>query len=150
MKRKYLYILILTLCSCSPKSDNLDEGDELKNVSPKELVIIYNRFQINTTFNNRATSPKESFYYVRDGFGDPNLHISVFHGLELNHSEVARKDLEKMTVWFDSEMEYEDWFTLNFDKYYMIYQDEFLVKGSLKPDYKFILYEIKVATGGTY
>jgi hypothetical protein len=53
-----------------------------------------------------------------------------------------------MNVWFDSEMGYMDWFRLDFEKYYIIYQDEYLVKGSLDPDHLFTAYEVKIHTGG--
>jgi hypothetical protein len=53
-----------------------------------------------------------------------------------------------MTVWFDSEMEYMDWFEMQFETYYMIYQDEYLVKGSLDPDHEFVAYQVKISTGG--
>jgi len=148
MKVKYLYILILALCSCSHKSEN--RNAELTSSSNNDLVIIFNRLENNTKSINWTKSPKDGFYYRREGFEDPNLHILVSYDLNQYKSKISRNELEKMTVLFDSEMEYEDWFTMNFDKYYMIYQDEYLVQGSLKPDFKFTMYEIKVATGGTY
>jgi hypothetical protein len=45
-------------------------------------------------------------------------------------------------------MDYLDWFNLNFEKYYIIYEDEYLMKESLDPNYEFTAYEVKISTGG--
>jgi len=153
-RTKYTYIILVLFFSyCSAKKT--DVGLELNTnikIDKSELIIIYDKSKKNTEYVNRSTGPKESFYYYRINFDppydDPNLHISAFHGLDKGKKIILRKDLDQMTVWFDSEMEYMDWFRLNFEKYYIIYQDEYLVKGSLHPEFEFQAWEVNIATGG--
>lgn len=134
------------------KSEGLFIKSEIIENQTNALVIIFNKESNNTEFINRSTSTKESFQFWREGFkypfDDPNLHISVFHGLEKDKIKITRKELEEMNVWFDSEMDYMDWFNLDYDQYYIIFQDEYLVRGSLDPNYEFTAYEVKISTGG--
>ncbi|GMQ31861.1 hypothetical protein Ataiwa_01330 [Algoriphagus taiwanensis] len=124
-------------------------NQELNN---NELIIVFDRNKERTELNSFGNNPRESFYFKREDFDppfdDPNLHISVFHGLDQDTIQIKRRELDKMIVWFDSEMGYMDWFRLNYEKYYIIYQDEYLVKGSLNPEHKFTAYEVKIHTGG--
>lgn len=149
----FLYFIILLFSSCQSEkynNSNIEVGGTLSEES--FLFIIYNRKDENTEFINRSTTSKVSFQYWRKDFDppfdDPNLHISVFHGLDQDTIQIKRRELDKMIVWFDSEMGYMDWFRLNYEKYYIIYQDEYLVKGSLDPEHIFTAYEVKIHTGG--
>ncbi|WP_439488955.1 hypothetical protein [Algoriphagus sp.] len=146
---KYI-VLMLILISCdSRKEDNASTEENSSYISLyNSLIIVFNAQYAETEFIDRSTSEKQSFQYWREGFYDPNLHINVFHGLGQARNKISRRNLDKTTVWFDSEMEYTDWFNLNFDKYYIILQDEYLVKGSLDPDHEFDVYEVGISTGG--
>lgn len=148
--KSYYLIFAIFLCSfCNPKkNEEIDfRNDEIiKN----ELIIIFNRHEETTKFLNLAVEPNKSLFYKRKGFDppfhDPNLYINVY--LNDDKKNISRKELDKMNVWFDSEMGYMDWFRLNYKKYYIIYQDEYLVKGSLDSDHLFTAYEVKIHTGG--
>lgn len=148
--RSYYLILAIFLCSfCDPKK-NKEIDFRNDEIIKSELIIIFNRYEETTEFLNLAVEPKKSLLYKRKEFDppfdDPNLHINVY--LSNDTQNILRKDLDKMNVWFDSEMGYMDWFRLDFEKYYIIYQDEYLVKGSLDPDHLFTAYEVKIHTGG--
>jgi hypothetical protein len=143
----------LFLFSCHSKESVKEIEKNSFNVADESiLLIVFNKNAKNTEFIDRSSSSKRSFQYWRENFDppfdDPNLYISVFHGLEHGTKIISRKELDKMTVWFDSEMEYMDWFEMRFETYYMIYQDEYLVKGSLDPDHVFVAYQVKISTGG--
>lgn len=142
------FFIVLLVWGCK-NQDSASQEDEKISLK-KDLIIVYNRYHPDNKFSDESTEQKESFIYWREGFDDPNLHIGVFHGLDQEKSKINRKNLDKMKVWFDSEMEYIDWFHLStLESYYIIFEDEYLVKGSLDPNYEFDLYEVSVATGGT-
>jgi len=153
-KTLYYFLVLIALVRCAPDKaiDSEEKFEPVFSNDKKELVIIFDRYEKRTEFITWTEEPKASFYYRRENFDppydDPNLHIKVFHGLELGTKIISRKELDKMTVWFDSEMEYMDWFEMQFETYYMIYQDEYLVKGSLDPDHVFVAYQVKISTGG--
>lgn len=152
MRLKLFYIIFI-LFSCQQKENTLYIKEvEKGNLNEKSLLIIFDRRMDNTEYIDRSSPTKKSFQFWRKDFespyDDPNLHISVFHGLDQDTLLIKRKNLDKMNVWFDSEMGYMDWFRLDFEKYYIIYQDEYLVKGSLDPEYSFSAYEVKIQTGG--
>ena len=153
-KTLYYFLILIAMVRCAPDK-GIDSEESFKPVfsnDKKELVIIFDRYEKRTEFITWTEEPKASFYYRRENFDppydDPNLHIKVFHGLELGTKIISRKELDKMTVWFDSEMEYMDWFEMQFETYYMIYQDEYLVKGSLDPDHEFVAYQVTKHVGG--
>jgi hypothetical protein len=153
-KTLYYFLILLAMVHCSPDK-GIDSDERFEPVfsnDKKELVIIFDRYEKRTEFIDRSTASKESFYYRRENFDPPyddlNLHIKVFHGLEDSTKIISRKELDKMTVWFDSEMEYMDWFEMRFETYYMIYQDEYLVKGSLDPNHEFVAYQVTKHVGG--
>ncbi|MHA7129559.1 hypothetical protein [Algoriphagus namhaensis] len=150
--QNFCAFVVFLLCCCCAEKEQSKNGLDSRKIQEEVLVLIFNRHNSITNFTLRSVEPKESFFYKREGFDppfeDPNLYISVFHGLDQGKKKILRKDLDQMNVWFDSEMGYLDWFTLNFDKYYIIYQDEYLVKGSLSPEYEFTAYEVKITTGG--
>lgn len=153
MKFYFLFIIIPLYSSCQPDKYNNSKKEKVEFLSEESpLFIIFNQDEKNTEYIDRSTTSKESFQYWRKDFDppfdDPNLHISVFHGLDNHKFQIIRRDLDKMNVWFDSEMGYMDWFRLNFKQYYIIYQEEYLVKGSLDPDHLFKAYEVKIHTGG--
>ncbi|MCU0401906.1 MAG: hypothetical protein MUE75_13020 [Algoriphagus sp.] len=124
-------------------------NQELNN---NQLIIVFDRNEERTELNSFGNNPRESFYFKRENFDppfdDPNLHITVFHNQNHETIKIKQKDLRKYNIWFDSQMGYMDWFRLNFEKYYIIYQDEYLVKGSLDPEHLFTAYEVKIHTGG--
>lgn len=152
--KNYCIIFILILFSLCSEKKTVVIDSEITNqgLNNNELVIIFNRKEERTELKSFGNNPRESFYFNRENFDspfdDPNLHISVFHNLDHQTTGIKRKELDQMNVWFDSEMDYMDWFGLNFEKYYIIYQDEYLVKGSLDPEYSFTAYEVKIHTGG--
>lgn len=153
MKKELFFILIIGILSCNhPNSNGSRNDNQIISIQKEELVIVFNRFSGNTEIIERSSEPNKSFQFWREGFDppfeDPNLYISVGHGLDQGKKRILRKELDKMEVWFDSEMDYLDWFNLNFEKYYIIYEDGYLVKGSLDPDFEFTAYEVNISTGG--
>ncbi|MCE7055062.1 hypothetical protein LZF95_10285 [Algoriphagus sp. AGSA1] len=149
MTRISILLLALLISSCSfSRNKKVGESVKVSDHRLNEVYIVFNRFQEDTEFIDRSTPEKESFQYLREGFDDLNLYISVFHSLDQTRNKISRRNLDKDTVWFDSEMEYADWFNLNFENYYIIFQDEYLVKGSLDPDHEFDVYEVGISTGG--
>lgn len=151
MKTLPIYFIIILILSCQPEKLN-NTKVIISKKSENALLIIYNREEKNTEYIDRSIPTKESYQFWRKGFDppfdDPNLHISVSHKLEHVTKTINRKELDQMNVWFDSEMGYMDWFQLSFERYYIIYQDEYLVKGSLDPDHSFTAYEVNIHTGG--
>lgn len=149
---KFLYVLVafFFFSSCEEKKPFSLQPNYQEQ---KELILIFDRYRVNTIQKSFSNDFSKDVYYVRENFAppfeDPNLHIKVFHDLDQGKKTILRKELDEMEVWFDSEMGYLDWFRLNFEKYYIIYQDEYLVKGSLDPSYEFTAYEVKISTGGT-
>ncbi|MCE7055058.1 hypothetical protein LZF95_10265 [Algoriphagus sp. AGSA1] len=146
MIRFYLVLLVSFLYCSNDVIINVNE--EVSGQLTEELYVIYNRNHIDTEFVDRSTDSIESFIYKREGFYDPNLFINIYHDLDEIKFKINQKELAKKEVWFDSEMEYGDWFELNFDKYYVIFEDEYLVKGSLDPEHEFEVYEVGIRTGG--
>jgi|GEM_PF-2192500 len=150
----YRFMLIFLLFTFCKEKETVSEISELnENIpAPIELVIVFHRNEKNTILKSFGDDFSSNFYFIRENFDppydDPNLYINVFHGSDKGKKTILRKDLDQMTVWFDSEMGYMDWFRLNFEKYYIIYQDEYLVKGSLDPEFEFQAWEVKIATGG--
>lgn len=139
--------------SCNEKKSAITSISEPSNIKEKlELVIVFDRSGSETILKSFRNDISKDFYFVRENFdppfNDPNLNIKVFHGLDQEKKKIRRKELDDMEVWFDSEMGYLDWFHLNFENYFIIYQDEYLVKGSLDPDFEFTAYEVKITTGG--
>ena len=149
MKNNYLILAMFLFGFCNPKKIE-EVGFKNEKIIKNELIIIFNRYEESTALLNLAVEPGKSLYYKRKNFeppfDDPNLHINVY--LNNGKKNILRKNLDKMNVWFDSEMGYMDWFRLDFEKYYIIYQDEYLVKSSLDPEYSFSAYEVKIHTGG--
>ena len=85
---------------------------------------------------------------MREGFYGPNLPIRVSNDIDFRKMVITRKDLDSKVVWFDQEMGYTDWFHLSsLETYLIIYEDDYLVKGSLDPDYEFKVYEVSISTG---
>jgi hypothetical protein len=153
MKNVLFFILFLFVLACNPSNTNGSRNYNQRKIDQKgELVIVFDRYSENTELNKRSTEPNKSFQFWREGFEppfeDPNLYISIAHGLDQGKKKISRRDLAEMEVWFDSEMNYLDWFNINFVKYYIIYEDEYLVKGSLHPEFEFQAWEVKIATGG--
>ncbi|WPR74547.1 hypothetical protein [Algoriphagus sp. NG3] len=146
MIRFSLVLLVLFLYCSNDVIINVNE--EVSGQLTEELYVIYNRNHIDTEFVDRSTDSIESFIYKREGFYDPNLFINIYHDLDEIKFKINQKELAEKEVWFDSEMEYGDWFELNFDKYYVIFEDEYLVKGSLDPEHEFEVYEVGIRTGG--
>ncbi|WPR74549.1 hypothetical protein [Algoriphagus sp. NG3] len=147
--RLYIFICAVVLsASCSGrKVDDVIEAST--KTEEKELVIIFNRLEPNTVFHDRSSDGLESFQYLREGFYDPNLHIRVSFDIGFEKKLITRKNLEEKIVWFDQEMSYTDWFHLSsLRTYYMIFEDEYLVKGSLDPEHEFEVYEVGISTGG--
>ncbi|TFV95926.1 hypothetical protein E4S40_06800 [Algoriphagus kandeliae] len=151
MKNLNVLMIILLFYSCDEKKTGTPPTSPPLNIQ-NELVIIFDRNNRNTIIASFRNDFTKDFYFVRENFDppfdDPNLNIKVFHGIDHQNKLISRKELERMNVWFDSEMDYMDWFSLSFDKYYIIYQDEYLVKGSLKPEFEFTAYEVNIYTGG--
>ena len=138
--------LLFASCNGQKVEDGIENSTE---TDMKELVIIFNRLEPNTVFHDRSSDGVESFQYMREGFYDPNLHIRVSFDIGFEKKLITRKNLEEKTVWFDQEMSYTDWFHLSsLRTYYMIFEDESLVRGSLDPDYEFEVYEVGISTGG--
>ncbi|MBY5951569.1 hypothetical protein KUV23_11325 [Algoriphagus marincola] len=153
MKKGLFSILFIYIFSCNPSNPNGSRDyNQINSIQKGELVIVFNRYSINTEIIERSTEPNESFQFWREGFDppyeDPNLYISIGHGLDQGKKKIQRKELDELDVWFDSQMDYLDWFNLNFEKYYIIYEDEYLMKESLDPNYEFTAYEVKISTGG--
>lgn len=152
--KNYCFVLVFLLFTFCKEKGSISEISSLNEDKPTniELVIVFDRNQKNTDLKSFGNDFSKNFYFKRINFDppfdDPNLHISIFHGSDKGKKIILRKDLDQMTVWFDSEMGYMDWFRLNFEKYYIIYQDEYLVKGSLHPDFGFQAWEVHIATGG--
>ncbi|MCR9083975.1 MAG: hypothetical protein NXH89_16220 [Cyclobacteriaceae bacterium] len=153
MKKGLFSILFIYIFSCNPSNPNGSRDyNQINSIQKGELVIVFNRYSINTEIIERSTESNESFQFWREGFDppyeDPNLYISIGHGLDQGKKKIQRKELDELDVWFDSQMDYLDWFNLNFEKYYIIYEDEYLMKESLDPNYEFTAYEVKISTGG--
>ncbi|SFT73264.1 hypothetical protein SAMN04489724_1897 [Algoriphagus locisalis] len=148
MRLNILLWTVVLFASCNGQKVE-DEIENSIDTDKKELVIIFNRLEPNTVFHDRSSDGVESFQYMREGFYDPNLHIRVSHDIDFRKKVITRKDLDSKIVWFDQEMGYTDWFHLSsLETYFIIYEDDYLVKGSLDPDYEFKVYEVSISTGG--
>ncbi|WP_425637060.1 hypothetical protein ACPUEN_16785 [Algoriphagus yeomjeoni] len=142
-------LVLFVLLFSSSGYRRADESNEMSGQRSAEIYIVFNRYQADTEFIDRSTPEKESFQYLREGFYDPNLHIRVSHDIDFQKKVITRKGLDSKVVWFDQEMEYTDWFHLSsLETYYVIFEDDYLVKGSLDPDHEFEVYEVGISTGG--
>lgn len=153
MKNCYILSILILFCLCSERKTVVMDSEIInQELNNNQLIIVFDRNEERTELNSFGNNPRESFYFKRENFDppfdDPNLHITVFHNQNHETIKIKQKDLRKYNIWFDSQMGYMDWFRLNFEKYYIIYQDEYLVKGSLDPEHLFTAYEVKIHTGG--
>ena len=149
--KSWLYVIsMFGLFFC--KGENNEPIKSINDNSIGSLIIIFNRYDVNTVEKSFTDNPNKNLYFKRENFPppyeDPNLHISVFLENIQDTTFITRKQLDKMKVWFDSDMDYMDWFNLDFKEYYIIFQDEYLVNGSLNSDHTFSTFKVKIHTGG--
>lgn len=153
MKTFYWFALLIICCFCKRVETDLREiENNYPETKQNYLIIVFDREKDNTELDSFGQNLEDSFFFNRENFAppydDPNLYVRVFHNQNHETIKIKQKDLRKYIIWFDSQMGYMDWFRLNFEKYYIIYQDEYLVKGSLDPEHLFTAYEVKIHTGG--
>lgn len=115
----YCVLFIPLLFACEKKQ-------VCQTVGKQEYVfIIFNYNKDNTTVTQEEINGKQIIEILRVHTIEPDLRINISQVLESNELKISRSELEKCNILFDKNMDYQIWFELDYEHYFLISESDF-------------------------
>lgn len=113
----YIILIFLTACEKNNISDSISKENS--------VFIIFDYNEANTNVNENQVKGKTILEILRKNPSEPNLRINISQVINSKEMFLSKKDLKNFIVMQDSEMDYQAWFELDYENYFLISEQEF-------------------------